>query len=207
MGTMRRVSSKACPLVVRTGCVLAASASVAAAQSIEPRAYSNAPVGVNFLLAGPYYTRGGLSFDTALPVTDPQLKTSNLVLGYARTLDLWGKSGKFDAIVPYTWLSGSASYRGEAVEREVDGFADPLFRLSVNFYVDNFLIMADSQEEAVSMLSALGDALAHHPAGPFSGKIKARYSPGDTVEFLGYAITPAPVGCLGGADEKSSKES
>ena len=131
---MRRVSSKACPLVVRTGCVLAASASVAAAQSIEPRAYSNAPVGVNFLLAGPYYTRGGLSFDTALPVTDPQLKTSNLVLGYARTLDLWGKSGKFDAIVPYTWLSGSASYRGEAVEREVDGFADPLFRLSVNLY-------------------------------------------------------------------------
>ena len=32
------------------------------------------------------------------------------------------------------FLSGSASYRGDAVEREVDGFADPLFRLSVNFY-------------------------------------------------------------------------
>ena len=38
----------------------------------EPRAYSNAPMGVNFLLAGPYYTRGGLSFDTSLPVTDPR---------------------------------------------------------------------------------------------------------------------------------------
>jgi len=125
---------KACSLVVRAACVLAASASVARAQSIEPRAYSNAPVGVNFLLAGPYYTRGGLSFDTSLPVTDPQLKTSNAVVGYARALDLWGKSGKFDVIVPYTWLSGSATYQGDPIEREVDGFADPLFRLSMNFY-------------------------------------------------------------------------
>ena len=42
----------------------------ASAQDIEPRAYSNAPVGVNFLVAGYAYTRGGLSFDTALPITD-----------------------------------------------------------------------------------------------------------------------------------------
>jgi hypothetical protein len=124
----------ACPLLLRAACVLAASASVAHAQSIEPRAYSNAPVGVNFLVAGPYYTRGGLSFDSSLPLTDPNLKTSNAVVGYARTLDLWGRSGKFDVIVPYTWLSGTATYRGDAVERRVDGFADPLLRLSVNFY-------------------------------------------------------------------------
>jgi hypothetical protein len=123
-----------CSLLLRAACVLAASASIARAQSIEPRAHSNTPVGVNFLLAGPYYTRGGLSFDTSLPLTDPQLKTTNVVVGYARALDLWGKSGKFDVIVPYTWLSGSAFYRGDAVEREVDGFGDPAFRLSMNFY-------------------------------------------------------------------------
>jgi hypothetical protein len=121
-------------LLVPAACVLGASASIARAQSIEPRAYSNAPVGVNFLIAGPYYTRGGLSFNTSLPLTDPNLNTSNAVVGYARTLDLWGKSGKFDVIVPYTWLSGSATYQGDAIEREVDGFADPLFRLSMNFY-------------------------------------------------------------------------
>jgi hypothetical protein len=118
---------------LRAACVLAASASVARAQSIEPRAYSNAPVGVNFLVAGPYFTRGGLAFDGSLPLTDPDLKTSNVVVGYARTLDLWGKSGKFDVVVPYTWLSGSASYRGDTIEREVNGFGDPGFRLSVNF--------------------------------------------------------------------------
>ena len=131
---MPRLPFKAHLLVTRAACVLAASASVAGAQSIEPRAYSNAPVGVNFLIGGYAYTRGGVSFDTSLPLTDPKLTTSNAVLGYARALDLWGKSGKFDVIVPYTWLSGSALYQGETVERDVQGFGDPALRLSVNLY-------------------------------------------------------------------------
>jgi Reverse transcriptase (RNA-dependent DNA polymerase) len=82
------------------------------------------------------------------------------------------------------------------VERLLTPVLELLPQGKVVRYVDNFLIMADSREEAVSMLSALGDALAHHPAGSFSGKIKVRYSPGDTVEFLGYAITPVSDGCL-----------
>jgi len=104
------------------------------AQSIEPRAYSNAPVGMSFFIAGYAETRGGVAFDTALPITDPQLETSSLVVGYARALDLWGKSGKFDVIVPYTSLSGSAIYKGDPVRREIEGFGDPLLRLSVNLF-------------------------------------------------------------------------
>jgi len=115
-------------------CVLLATIRVAGAQSIEPRAYSNVPVGVNFLLAGYYQTRKGLAFDTASPVSDPNLETHNAVLGYARALDLWGKSGKFDVIAPYSFLSGTATYQGAPVEREVDGFGDPLFRISINLY-------------------------------------------------------------------------
>lgn len=108
--------------------------SAAWAQDIEPRTYSNAPVGVNFLIAGYAYTRGGLAFDPALAVKDPKLKTSNAVLAYARIVNLWGKSAKLDAIVPYTWLSGSAQRAGQTIEREVDGLADSKFRLSVNLY-------------------------------------------------------------------------
>jgi hypothetical protein len=87
---------------------------------------------VNFLIAGYAYTRGGVASDPALPVTNPQLHTSSAVLAYAHVLDLWGTSGKFTAIVPYTWLSGSADFAGEPVRRVVDGFADPRLRLSVN---------------------------------------------------------------------------
>lgn len=123
--------------------VLAQVVSQAHAQDIEPRAYSNAPVGVNFLIAGYAYTRGGLAFDSSLPVSNPRLSTSSAVVSYATVVDLWGKSAKFDAIVPYTWLSGRADYKGESVERIVDGFANPAFRLSVNLYGAPALTMAE----------------------------------------------------------------
>jgi hypothetical protein len=130
---MRRALTKTYLIASLASCMFLASQSTVRAQSIEPRSYSNAPVGVNFLVGGYAYTRGGISFDT-LPVTDPKLRTSSAVVGYARALDLWGTSGKFDVIVPYTWLSGSAIYQGDLVRREVNGFGDPLLRLSVNFF-------------------------------------------------------------------------
>jgi hypothetical protein len=121
-------------ITVLVTCVLAAVILPASAQDIEPRAYSNAPVGVNFLIAGYAYTRGGVAFGPELPITNPNLNTSSAVLAYATVLDLWGMSAKFDATVPYTWLSGSADYRGQPMSRTVEGFANSTFRLSVNFY-------------------------------------------------------------------------
>lgn len=56
------------------------------------------------------------------------------VLAYARALDVWGKSGKFDVILPYSQLSGNAMVEGQPRERNVSGFHDPLFRFSVNLY-------------------------------------------------------------------------
>jgi hypothetical protein len=48
-------------LRVLVACVMwaLAAARVADAQEIEPRSYSNAPVGMNFLIAGYAYSRGG----------------------------------------------------------------------------------------------------------------------------------------------------
>ena len=115
-------------------CALGFLAMAASAQDIEPRSYSNAPIGVNFAVAGYAYTRDGVAFDAALPITDVRLHTSNAVLGYARVIDFWGRSGKVDVIVPYTWLSGSAVYAGSPIEREIRDFGDPMFRVSVNLY-------------------------------------------------------------------------
>ncbi len=115
------------------GLVCASVATTACAQDAEPRSYSNAPVGMNFFIAGYAYTRGGLAFDPALPIENEHLETNSGLFAYARVLDLWGMSAKFDAIVPYMWLSGSADYVGQPLTREVNGFVDPRFRLSVNF--------------------------------------------------------------------------
>jgi len=104
------------------------------AQEIEPRSYSNAPVGVNFAIAGIAFTRGALEFPAETFLTDAKIHTQSVVLAYARVLDLWGKSAKFDVILPYMALSGNALFAGAPVERNVDGPVDPRFRLSVNLY-------------------------------------------------------------------------
>ncbi len=140
---MRRGRWRARAAIVAAACALASAGSVTHAQDIEPRAYSNAPVGVNFLIAGYAYTRGGLAFDSSVPITDPQLDSNSGVLGYARVLDLWGLSAKIDAVAPYSWLSGTANFAGQPVERDVQGFGDPKFRLSVNLHGAPALAMKD----------------------------------------------------------------
>lgn len=120
----RRASSIA--LVLWSAC--------ACAQEIEPRSYSNAPVGVNFLIAGYAYAQGGLSLDPALPIMNAHLGMSTDIFAYARSFDFLGNSAKFDVIAPYAKLSGAADYLGRRLQRDVSGFNDPRFRLSVNFH-------------------------------------------------------------------------
>jgi hypothetical protein len=103
-------------------------------QQLEPRVYSNAPVGMNFLIGGYAYSTGGLSTNPALNITNAQLKVETPVLAYARALDAWGRSAKFDVIVPGGCLSGSADVNGAQQTRDVCGLLDPAFRFSVNFY-------------------------------------------------------------------------
>jgi hypothetical protein len=126
-------------VIERSGAVLAMIvlllvAAQAHAGEIEPRSYVNTPVGINFLLAGYTYLDGDLSTAGSSPIKDAKLKMNTGVLAYARTLDVWGKSGKFDVILPYSQLSGSAMVAGQSRERNVSGLNDPRFRFSVNFY-------------------------------------------------------------------------
>lgn len=113
---------------------LAAAPTVVYDQDLEPRAYANTPVGLNFVLAGYVYTQGNVGTDASLPVKDFTIQTNGPVLAYVRTLDVWGRSGKLDLIVPYVWLSAKATVAGQNREREVSGFADPRLRFSVNLY-------------------------------------------------------------------------
>jgi hypothetical protein len=109
---------------------MAATGSVHA-QSLEPRAYSPGPVGVNFLIAAATRSTGGLSTNDNVPLTDTKLTLTGPTFGYAHTLDFWGHSGKIDVIVPLGRLEGSALYQGQPVSREVTGPGDPMVRVSV----------------------------------------------------------------------------
>ena len=69
-------------------------------QALEPRSYVNTPVGINFLLAGYGYTQGNVAFEASSPIKDAKVHVNSGVLGYARSLDLWGLSGKFAVHCP-----------------------------------------------------------------------------------------------------------
>jgi len=101
---------------------------------IEPRAYSNIPTGLNFLLAGYSYMKGNVAFAPTIPIINAKLETHSSVFAYVRSLDLWGKSGKVDIILPEAWLTGQAEVLGQQKSRDVVGFADPLVRLYVNLF-------------------------------------------------------------------------
>ena len=101
---------------------------------IEPRSYANIPVGINFLLAGYSYMKGNVAFAPTLPIENAKLETHSSVFAYVRSLDIWGKSGKLDIIIPEAWLSGQAELNGQQRDRQIGGFADPMFRFYVNLY-------------------------------------------------------------------------
>jgi hypothetical protein len=103
------------------------------AQDLEPRAYTNIPVGLNFVVAGYAYSAGGVLFDPAVPLDNANIKIHGTVFAYARSIKVGHMSGKVDMIVPYAWLSGTADFQGQPASREVSGFADPRVRMSVNF--------------------------------------------------------------------------
>lgn len=102
-------------------------------QDLEPRAYTNIPVGLNFVLAGYAYTSGGVLFDPAVPLENANIKIHGSVFAYARSIKVGNMSGKIDMILPYAWLSGTAEFQGQPVSRIVSGFGDPRLRMSVNF--------------------------------------------------------------------------
>jgi len=103
------------------------------AQELEPRAYTNLPVGMNFVVAGYSYQTGGVLFDPAIPLENANIKTHSSLFAYARSIKVGHISGKVDMIVPYAWLSGSADFMGIHGTREVSGICDPRARISVIF--------------------------------------------------------------------------
>ncbi|NOT12520.1 MAG: transporter [Methylococcaceae bacterium] len=114
--------------------ILGLASSWVRATDIEPRSYSNIPIGLNFLIAGYVYTKGNVTFAPSVPITNGKMEIQSTVLAYVRSLDIWGKSGKVDIIIPQAWISGQAEVAGEQRSREISGFADPIVRFYVNLY-------------------------------------------------------------------------
>ena len=122
------------PFVVALAALTLGGVPSAAAQTMEPMSYSNAPIGLNFLIAGYSHQWGNVLADPSLPVRDVEASVDAGNLAYSRIIDVWGQSGSLAMVVPYAWLSASGEVFEQARSTSRTGLADSSMRLSVNLY-------------------------------------------------------------------------
>ncbi|NOR14944.1 MAG: transporter, partial [Candidatus Aminicenantes bacterium] len=68
---------------------------------------------MNFLVLGYGYSQGDVLVDPTLPIKDLNARIHLPILAYVRSLNVWGRSGKFDIVLPFAWLSGSGKIGSE----------------------------------------------------------------------------------------------
>jgi len=104
------------------------------AQTLEPKLYANIPTGLNFLLLGYGHSQGAIPEIPSLALEDPHLNINSAFLVYGRTFDILGHHTKFDIILPYSNLHGTALHNGSPATRDVQGMGDTKVRISYNIF-------------------------------------------------------------------------
>ncbi|MCL7963178.1 MAG: transporter [marine benthic group bacterium] len=140
-----------------------------AAQDVQPRVYTPAPVGVNAITLNYAFSTGGLLFDKTVPVENVDGDVHSFTPAYSRTLGVFGLSARADIAAPFVigeW-TGDVEVRGETTASRT-GFGDPVARFAL------FLIGAParSREEftRVGKRTVLGATVrVRVPLGQYDG--------------------------------------
>ncbi|MGO9988985.1 MAG: transporter [Steroidobacteraceae bacterium] len=108
--------------------------SIAQGQSMEPRLYSNAPVGLNFLINTFAYQTGSVLVDTSLPISNVSATVDTAAVAYSRAIDCWGDSGSVQLALPYAHATASGDVFEQSRSVTRDGLGDLALRFAVNLY-------------------------------------------------------------------------
>ncbi len=103
-------------------CLLGFLCQQVSAQEIEARAYSNAPIGINFITGGIAQAKSGSYTLTT--------EAANLT----RIIDVFGQSGRISLLVPYAQLSGAGGIGSQNMNASAEGLSDPVVKISANLY-------------------------------------------------------------------------
>jgi len=104
----------------------------AVAQELQPRRWTHLPVGANFFGIGSAYSDKKISVDPAIELEGVEAEVYTTVMRYVRVLDLFGKSGRVDVIVPYSSARWEGELEGQPASTRRRGFGDPSVRLAIN---------------------------------------------------------------------------
>lgn len=118
-------------LLVFAGFVI--SPGMASAQDMEPRAYANAPVGMNFMGVTYQRSSGNVVVDESFNLEDVEARFNIWAIGYVRTADFFGRSAKVSVIVPYSTGDAAGLFDGQPISGTRSGLVDPIVKVSVNF--------------------------------------------------------------------------
>ena len=94
----------------------------AQAQEIEARAYSNAPIGINFITGGIAQAKSG------------SYTLTTEAINLTRIIDVFGQSGRISLLLPYAQLSGTSTLGPQNINASAEGLSDPVIKISANLY-------------------------------------------------------------------------
>lgn len=102
----------------------------AVAQELEPRSYSQAPVGTNFVVINYGRATGSVVLDPTIPVTNASAKFDSATLGYSHVFGFLGRQTSVSLGLPYVWGTGEGLVDGVSRRIYRSGLADPRLRFA-----------------------------------------------------------------------------
>ena len=108
-------------------------ANTAAAQEMEPRAYSPTPIGTQFVIVGYAYQSGDVLLDASLPLQDVSVNLNAVSVGYGRAFDLAGRQANVAVLAPYIWGTAQGTVFEDQVKVRRSGGGDVRVRFSTLF--------------------------------------------------------------------------
>jgi len=137
------------------------------AQDMEPRAYSAAPIGTNFIVTNYSRTTGAVSLDPSLPIANVKASINTGALAYERTFDLFGQTASAAIAVPFldAKISGDVFEASRQISRT--GLGDIRFRFAENLIGGPSLTPSEfAQRQPVTTLGLSLSVLA--PTGDYN---------------------------------------
>lgn len=110
--------------------LIAVTAKTASGQEMEPRAYSPAPVGTQFVLLNYARQSGDVLLDSSLPLKDVSVKFNFVSFGYGRTFGLAGRQASVAVLLPYIWGTAQGSVFENQIAARRSGGGDIRVRFS-----------------------------------------------------------------------------
>lgn len=104
------------------------------AQELEPRTYVPSPIDLNVFVSALTFNTGDLAFDPSGPISEADADIGIGILGYVRTIGVFGRSANASIVVPYVRGDLQGLYLDEFQSVSRSGMGDPKVRFAINLY-------------------------------------------------------------------------